>query len=135
MTTAGEPNNGGGSPCLSVIVLERDPLVREGLRELLRGWNIQVLAISGPDTALWATPDSTPPHFAIVAAPDGNAAAGAAWIAAVHARYDRLPIIFVADRPAAGATPAGCVRIDWPVRANRLREAVADVVACLTAQP
>ena len=113
----------------SVIVLEHDPLVREGLSELLRGWDFDVIATSGPDKALQAGRNTTQPDFAIVTAPDGDAAAGAVWVAAVHARYGHLPIIFVADRLTSGAPPKGCVQIDWPVRADRLRAAIADVVS------
>lgn len=104
-------------------------MVREGLCELLRGWDFDVIAASGPDKPLRAGRNTTQPDLAIVTAPDGDAAAGADWVAAVHARYSHLPIIFVADQPASGVAPPGCIRIDWPVRAGRLRAAIADVVS------
>ncbi len=128
MTTAGEQSNGGGSLCVSVMVFERDALVREALCELLRGWDFEVIAASGPDDATRVTLH-TMPDFAIVNAPDGDAVAGAAWVAAVHARYGRLPIIFVADQPFGIATPERCVPIAWPIHANRLREALDDLIS------
>ena len=109
------------------MVFERDPLVREGLCELLRGWDFDVIAAAGPDTDSRLERTSKPPDFAIVTAPDGDGAAGAAWVATVQARYGRLPIIFIADRLTCGATPQNCVQIDWPVQANRLRAAIADI--------
>lgn len=120
-----------GTACRSgrALLIERDPLVREGLYALLRGWNFDVVAGSGPDTALRAVPEMTPPDFAIVAAPRGDAAVGAAWVAAVHARYDHLPTILIADQAAGAGAPQGCVRIDWPVPADRLRDAIAVVVS------
>lgn len=113
----------------SVMVLERDPLVREGLCALLRGWDFDVVAGSGPDNALRAARNMTQPDFAIVAAPDGDAAVGAAWVAEVHARYRHLPTILVADQPASGVAPICSVQIDWPVQAGRLRDAVAVVIS------
>lgn len=111
------------------LLIERDPLVREALCALLRGWHFEVVAGSGPDRALRAAPDR-PPDVAIIAGPRGDAAVGAAWVAAVHARYGRLPTILIANQPAGGAAPQGCVRVDWPVPANRLRDAIALVVSC-----
>ena len=110
-----------------MIVFERDPLVREGLCELLRGWDFDVTSAAGPSHGLPTARNSNPPDFAIVTAPDGDGAAGAAWVATVQARYGLLPVIFIADRLTCGVTPKNCVQIDWPVQASRLRAAIADI--------
>lgn len=111
------------------LLIERDPLVRDALCALLRGWNFEVVAGSGPDRALRTESDMTRPDVAIIAGPRGDATVGVAWVAAVHACYGRLPTILIANQPAGGAAPQGCVRVDWPVPADRLRDAIAVVVS------
>jgi CheY-like chemotaxis protein len=118
-----------GTTINKVLLLERDPLVREGLCELLRGWDFDVIAASAPEQALGAAGNTAAPDFAIVTAPGGDAAEGTAWVGALQAHYGDLPIIFAADRLTRGTIPKRCVRIDWPVQAKRLRAAIADVVS------
>lgn len=115
---------------LEVLLIERDPLVREGMEALLRAWNFDVVAAAEPPPAAQASGPLASPRFVIVAAPLGNVGVGTAWVNQVHAAYGRLPTILVAERPADGAAPANreWLHVDWPIKTNRLRDAIAAIV-------
>ena len=118
-----------------MLLVERDHLVREGMSALLRVWNFDVVAGSEPRAVLHAAAGTTAPDLAIVVAPDGAPAIGASWAGELYARYGAVPMVLVADRlnTRVPALNKDCVRIDWPVKADKLRDAIAVVLRSSTA--
>lgn len=112
-----------------VILVERDPLVREGLRALLSAWGLQVCSGADPSEVAADGNPETAPRLAILSAPHGDTAVGVDWIAALRLNRRRLPIILVADESGGTFKLPDCVHIEWPAKAAQLRAAVTAIIS------
>lgn len=114
-------------PPSAVLLIERDSLVREGLRALLSVWGFEVRSGADPSEALADPAGDMVPTVAILSTPGGDAAIGVEWIAALRLGYGGLPIILAADESRGTLGLPGCVHVGWPVKAAQLRSAVTEI--------
>ncbi len=78
-----------------ILLVDDDPLVREGLAREIADWGARVTLVGSVDGALWATGDE-PPDIAIVDRDLGPNASGVDLLALLNASFDRtIPGVIV----------------------------------------
>lgn len=113
-----------------VLLIEQDPLVREGLTALLRAWNFEVTGGAHPAAVVHAA-NLAQPDLAIIAEPAGDASLAAEWIATLRRQYRGLPVILIADHAAkipCNVETEDCLMLESPVKVDALRRSVNAVI-------
>jgi signal transduction histidine kinase len=125
----GEPRPGGTSlRDLSILVVDDESAVREGMQELLEAMDCSVTAVSGTAEAL-AAAESTRPDLALVDFRLRDHDSGLLTIGRLRELYPGLPAIIISGDTAPDrlqeAKAAGVSLLSKPVQVAELREAMA----------
>jgi signal transduction histidine kinase/ActR/RegA family two-component response regulator len=116
-----------------ILLVDDDPMVREGLAREIADWGARVTLVGSADGALW-TLGTEPPDVAIVDRDLGTGANGVDLLAQLNARFNRtIPAVIVtgATDPAAldELRRSGSPWLIKPIDAAVLRSKVAELLS------
>jgi len=131
----GPGRDGRAAPSLAgkrVLLVDDDPLVREGLAREIADWGARVTLVGSVDAALWATGDE-PPDIAIVdrdLGPDGSGVDLLALLSASFARTIPGVIVTGATDPTAldELRRSGAAWLIKPIDPTALRAKVTELL-------